>query len=303
MDTKSIKYFITCYEMRSLNRAAQSLYITPQGLGKTINRLEEELHVKLFDRSARGLIPTKSADYLYGRGRELMFLLQEITLEMNRLQEDEKKIKIGYSCGAMRLIPVDDLEKHLAEMDGVSLEWVEGFNDEIEEKLLQGETDAVFMTTASGSPAAESRKIFSRRLCAVVYEGHPFYERDSVTMKDLEGETLITLSEKYQTYHLVQQRCQELDFVPSIHIRTMESSLIYMLVSQKKGIGIDVDIHENYVHYPVRMITISDSIPWTLYAVCLKHRMNDPILADIIDFADKTVNEGHHSISQEVKHG
>ncbi|MDD7408435.1 MAG: LysR family transcriptional regulator [Anaerovoracaceae bacterium] len=292
MDTKSIKYFITCYEMKSLNKAARSLYITPQGLGKTIDRLEEELHVKLFERSAHGIVPTAGADYFYSRSRELMQTLQEITMEMNRLQDGEKKVRVGYSCGAMRLIPIDILEDHLAGKDFGSLEWEEGFNDEIEEKLLQGESDIAFMTAGSGSPAAENTKILSRRLSAVVYEGHPLYDHETISMKDLEGETLITLSEKYQTYHLVQQRCQELDFAPSIHIRTMESSLIYMLVTQHKGIGIDVEIHDNYLHFPVKMIPITDSIPWALYAVCLRHRSNEPAIADLLDFARSAVKHG-----------
>lgn len=73
--------------MKSLNKAARSLYITPQGLGKTIDRLEEELHVKLFERSAHGIVPTAGADYFYSRSRELMQTLQEITMEMNRLQD------------------------------------------------------------------------------------------------------------------------------------------------------------------------------------------------------------------------
>ncbi len=60
MDTKDIRGFIRSFELRSINKAAGDLFISPQGLGKAINRLEAELGVKLFDRTPNGLVPTES---------------------------------------------------------------------------------------------------------------------------------------------------------------------------------------------------------------------------------------------------
>ena len=45
MDTKDIRGFIRSFELRSINKAAGDLFISPQGLGKAINRLEAELGV------------------------------------------------------------------------------------------------------------------------------------------------------------------------------------------------------------------------------------------------------------------
>ena len=57
MDTKDIRGFIRSFELRSINKAAGDLFISPQGLGKAINRLEAELGVMLFDRTPNGLLP------------------------------------------------------------------------------------------------------------------------------------------------------------------------------------------------------------------------------------------------------
>ena len=48
MDIKDIRSFMECYETRSINKAAKSLFISPQGLGKILDRLESELHVQFF---------------------------------------------------------------------------------------------------------------------------------------------------------------------------------------------------------------------------------------------------------------
>lgn len=63
MDTRMIGYFIACYEMGSLNKAAGALYMSPQGLGKVLDRLEEELGAPVFYRTKQGLMPTESGRF------------------------------------------------------------------------------------------------------------------------------------------------------------------------------------------------------------------------------------------------
>ncbi len=65
MDTKAIRYFWRVYEERSINKAANQLFITPQGLSKIIRNLEEELGAELFVRTPKGMEPTESGVWLY----------------------------------------------------------------------------------------------------------------------------------------------------------------------------------------------------------------------------------------------
>ena len=64
MDMKQLKYFLKVYELGSFSRAAQELYITQQGLNKSIQQLEKEMNTQLFIRTPQGLIPTVAGDRL-----------------------------------------------------------------------------------------------------------------------------------------------------------------------------------------------------------------------------------------------
>ena len=55
MDFKTLEYYRKIYEKRSIRQAAAELYISPQGLSRTLYALEEELQVRLFERSVKGL--------------------------------------------------------------------------------------------------------------------------------------------------------------------------------------------------------------------------------------------------------
>ena len=50
MSIQDLEYFAAVCRERSINRAAKLLYITPQGLSKSIKALEQELNAKLLNR-------------------------------------------------------------------------------------------------------------------------------------------------------------------------------------------------------------------------------------------------------------
>lgn len=59
MNTKAILCFIRCYKERSINQAAKQLFITPQGLSKIIQNLENEFHTPLLVHTKTGITLTK----------------------------------------------------------------------------------------------------------------------------------------------------------------------------------------------------------------------------------------------------
>ncbi len=279
MDTKNLSCFIRCYETKSLNRAAADLFITPQGLGKAIDKLENELEVKLFDRTRRGLIPTKAGSHLYASSRELLESYRSLKLELRRIQQSDQRLQIGMACGTMNIFSYDKLSGLLAGTEYENIELEEDFNDSIKSKLWNGELDLAFLTgSVAGGSRLKSKRLFFRRLSAIVYPGHRLYDRKSITMNDLKGEALITLNEKFNIYHSILHRCDELGFVPEITIKSMESSAIYTYAAEGKGIGIDVDIHGDHaIITGLRSIEITDSIPWTISAVYPSDRKHEHI--------------------------
>ena len=50
-----LKTFVYIVEMESFSKAAKKMYITPASVMKQINALEEHLHVKLVNRTHRGI--------------------------------------------------------------------------------------------------------------------------------------------------------------------------------------------------------------------------------------------------------
>ena len=61
MELRQIEFFLQLYKDRNITVASQNLYISQQGMSKSIANLEKEVGFPLFKRSVSGVKPTAEA--------------------------------------------------------------------------------------------------------------------------------------------------------------------------------------------------------------------------------------------------
>src|SRR5690625_5970018 len=87
MDIKQLQYFIAIAEEKNLTAAANRLHMTQPPLSIQLKQLEQELGVKLFERSNKGMELTDKGNILYKRAVNLVNNMEDIK---NEIQETEK---------------------------------------------------------------------------------------------------------------------------------------------------------------------------------------------------------------------
>ncbi|MBE7725367.1 MAG: LysR family transcriptional regulator [Enterocloster citroniae] len=284
MDTKDIRYFCRVYEERGINQAAKQLFISSQGLSRIIAKLEAELQATLFERSVRGLHPTASGSYLYENCRELLEKLEEIEFGIHRIERMNRELLLGFSCGVLNVFPFHKLEQFKTENPDLQIRWEELDNQSVIDKISQRVFDAGFVIGGIGREDLYAREVFQSGVDALVYEGHPLYGREHLSVGDLRDEPLITLNKKFYCYHSFVGRCKDFGFIPLIPIKTMESQLIYRFCREKRGIGIDINIHENDISMDgIRRIELVDAFPWRIFIVCREDHRNEKVVGKLFD--------------------
>ena len=97
MNSHQLQCFEAVYKEKSINKAARKLYMTPQGLGKTIQILEGELDTELFERTKLGVYPTESADYLHERAQVMLdHAALAVRYKGERIAMQEMRKQIGW---------------------------------------------------------------------------------------------------------------------------------------------------------------------------------------------------------------
>ncbi|SNS92572.1 transcriptional regulator, LysR family [Noviherbaspirillum humi] len=173
MDFRDLKYFEEIASQGHVGRAAEKLCRTQPALTKCIDRLEEEIGERLFERSGRGIQLTGAGKVLLARTRQMGLLMDETMREIQDFAQGlEGHIRLGcVPTLAEHLLP-DISEKLLGEARNVTLQLVVAMNDALLARLKDGELDLVVGPLVQNSD----------------FEGVPIIEDDVVVLASANHE-------------------------------------------------------------------------------------------------------------------
>jgi len=184
----------------NFSQAANNLFITQQVMSSQIRALEEELGLKLFDRSNRKKIRlTRSGEILY---RDLDRMMHELSrsLEKARAVSEEEKNKI--KIGVQDVDPV--VRKFLPHISGLGgnrfdFEYVFEPIGILTNRLKNGKLDMIvcfstdYEETLRYCVLEESHMVPS----IVVSKKHLLSARKKLSLKDIQDETIYSFSTKF----------------------------------------------------------------------------------------------------------
>lgn len=106
LNLRRLRYFVTVARLQNFSRAADLLYIAQSPLSQQIRRLEEELGVRLLDRTTRQVTLTPAGRALYARGVAILDDCDAAVIATKFAAEDESgTLSIGFPEGRRTSIP------------------------------------------------------------------------------------------------------------------------------------------------------------------------------------------------------
>ena len=95
MNITELRYLVAIMECGSVSAAAKRLYAAQPNVSKALKNLEEEYHLRIFERSSTGMIPTE-------QGRHFIEQAERVLREVDRLdrsvQEEQER------CAELRVM-------------------------------------------------------------------------------------------------------------------------------------------------------------------------------------------------------
>ena len=84
MNYRHLTYFIEVYETKSIVEAAKKLYISSQGLGQGVHRLEKSIGIQLLKSTPSGLEPTEFGKVFYEKAKQVLREFNELENLVNQ---------------------------------------------------------------------------------------------------------------------------------------------------------------------------------------------------------------------------
>ena len=77
MEIQHLKYALEVERSKSISKAAEKLFVSQPFLSKAIRELEADIGIDIFNRTSRGVIPTKKGEDFLARAKEIMAMVDE----------------------------------------------------------------------------------------------------------------------------------------------------------------------------------------------------------------------------------
>lgn len=271
MDTKHFEYFRVVYEEKSIHAAARKLFISPQGLGRIIQNIENEFGTSFFTRTKNGVFPTEEGILFYEQCVRTSQELDVPHLRIRQMEERNHSIRIGFAIGTLQLFPLEVLFRFIEENPKIQVNWCEYHNPELISKILESEVDYGFIV---GNAPQDRLVQHLRCVCPVVllvYKGHPLYHEKIISLDMLKEEKLILMNEMFQIYHDFLRACRLHGFEPRVIAKTMDGATLYRLCTAGLGVAVSPHFPDQNLQN-VKAIPLVGDYNWEIYGTWLKEQ-------------------------------
>jgi len=196
IDLFTIKLFLTAIEEGQIGRAAAREHVAASAATKRIQDLEELVGLKLFDRNARGVVPSQAGLAFARHAHVILATLDEMRRELAAYNEG---VRGHVAIAAPGLLIVQFLAREIGiftqRFPQVEVRLRQETNPDALRALVSGEVDlAVFSVSVDTDYGAiDSYECRTDRLVAVVPVDHPLARETGITLEQLLDQELIAL--------------------------------------------------------------------------------------------------------------
>jgi len=185
---KQIQHFQAVFRAGTAQGAARTVHVSQPALSRSITQLEEELGVKLFERSKSGMLPTEFAEKIAPRYEQLLLVLEDIRREaLLHTSLELGEMRIGFGQAVRELLTRHCIPPFVSRFPGVAITVQEGTAPELVRALQQRDVDMILAGVDSYRQYEfiRSERIVDIPVTVVVRKGHPLAGRARVELKDI----------------------------------------------------------------------------------------------------------------------
>ncbi|MBL7829190.1 MAG: LysR family transcriptional regulator [Saprospiraceae bacterium] len=302
MNLQQLEYVLAVDQHRHFARAADACFVTQPTLSMMIQKLEDELGIKLFDRSRQPVAPTEAGELVIVQARKILL---EVARTKDLLRQRKETL-----TGTLRVGIIPTLAPYLAhrfvnsfldKYPDVELSISEHVTATIVKKLKKNQLDVGILVGPLQDAAIREKPLFYEPL--LVYSSHGF-DKSYLMPEDINPEELLLLEEGHCLRSQIMNLCElrRLSF-NRLNYQTGSLETLINLVATGNGVTIlpalAVDslnedqrsrIFPFYAPVPVREVSLA------MHRNFLKQDLISALSTEILAGIPESYKEAEHTI-------
>jgi len=251
MTLTELRYIVAVSQKNHFGKAAQACFVSQPTLSIAIKKLEEELGVRLFERSSKNEIRITEIGQQVINQAYIVLQEAQILTEIAQQGKDplsgQFKLGVIYTIGPYLLPSLIPRLRETAPNLKLIIE--ENFTANLFQSLKQGALDAIIISYPFDEPGIETAALYDEPFIVALPRNHEWTDREQIQPEDLASQDLMLLGAGHCFRDQVIKACPDCMSGDSELTRTLEGgSLETIRHMVAAGTGITVLPRTSILH-------------------------------------------------------
>lgn len=280
MELLQLKYFKDAAELENFSNAAKKNMVPQPSISYAIKKLEDELGVRLFDRTGRNIILNENGSYFYKQVSTILNTIDECKIHFSNIAQTEITIYIQDGDFFISPLTADFCFKNPNTH----------FKYSSVDEVLHSEKipyDFTFMQPICDLSDYQYETMLEDEFIAIVPSNHPLCNKNEISLSELKNENFVGLYDTIPIRIMIDKYCMEkAGFIPNYVFKFHEDFATIHRVAQNGGVAILTKKY--YLVHPdnnVKMLSIKEKDFSKLLLAWPKDKILTPWEQNFVDFS------------------
>ena len=239
MTLQQLEYFRVLARVQHYTKASEILLISQPSLSYSISQLEKELDVTLFQKEGKKIKLSHYGEHFLSYAEKSLDLLYEGKRSLKALVDPETiKVNLGFIYSiSSNFIPqmINEFYKDSSNRK-IKFNFVQNLSDCLIKDLKNGKLDLLII--AKPDKGLSYIPIFRQKLVLIASKNHPFTNRKSIDISELNGVPFVLLNKNSALRQMCDDMFENLDIKPNVVFEAEECNAVISFVSLNFGVSI-----------------------------------------------------------------
>lgn len=239
MTLVQLEYIVALDTYRSFGIAAEKCFVTQPTMSMQVHKLEEELGIKLFDRTKQPISPTDIGIEVIEQARTIL----KESYKLKELINDQKKVisgelRIGIIPTMAPYLMPQIISAFMKKYPDVQLVIWEYMTDQIISELKNGLLDCGILSTPLEDKSLQESPLFYESFVAYLSKSSPLTSKKNLQASDIDLDDLWLLNEGHCMRNQILNICKrkKSNEVKAFEYNTDSVETLKRMVEMNKGI-------------------------------------------------------------------
>ncbi len=194
MEIRQLEYFLMVSKVNSFTRAAELLYVSQPAVTNAVRTLEDELGIRLIDRSLKQATLTTEGKIFYAHVEKLMQGISNTLNEINALKDlNGGVLRLGSTAFGDTISSMQLIKNFIGSYPNIRISIREDSTENLQKMLIEDAIDAAIVFDGLELGTLTYINLSREELVVCCSRQHKFRRRNSIPIDELHDEKLILI--------------------------------------------------------------------------------------------------------------